>query len=105
MIVAFAVAVLPAVGGAVRVAKAMEAASMASAEQCCEHGAQPCEQDRHATDDCASIAVCAVKCFNFAGLAACDVSYVPAGAVAVTIPAAPIFVSHTDPPPFPPPRI
>ena len=116
LIVALAVAVLPFVGGAMRVAKAMEGpampAAMAAADQPCEHAAhsrdhaaQPCDQDRHDADDCGSTAACAAKCFNFAGLTPCDISYAPAGTMPVATSAPAAFVSHTDPPPFPPPRI
>lgn len=104
-IVAIAIAVLPAVGGAMAVAKAVESSLTAAADECCEHHGMPCDQSRHAMDDCGSAAACAAKCFNFVGISACEVSFVTVGAVPVAISAMPAFEPHTDPPPFPPPRV
>jgi hypothetical protein len=107
MILALAVAILPAVGGAVSVAKAAEASITAPVQDCCEHHGGSCDQQpgHGMMDDCASMAACAAHCFNFTGLSAAEISYVPVGAVLVMNAAGPVVASHTDPPPFPPPRI
>ena len=107
MILAFSVAILPAVGGAVTVAKAVESSFAVSAQDCCEHHGTPCDQGQgHGTmDDCASTAACATHCFNFAGASAWDVPYAPVETGLVTSFAGPAVVSHSDPPPFPPPRV
>lgn len=107
MILALAVAVLPAVGGAVSVAKAVESSVSASAEDCCEHHGMPCDQGHShgAMDDCASMAACAAHCFNFTGVSAAGVFYAPVEAALVTSFTSPAVASHSDPPPFPPPRV
>jgi hypothetical protein len=111
VLLAIAVAVLPALGGAVSVVKAVESAAAAVmvADECCEHQGIPCDSPpqhhhRGAMDDCASLAACAAKCFGYAGVAPVEVAWFDVVAVVLTVSPSPAFVSHTDPPPFPPPR-
>jgi hypothetical protein len=109
ILLAIAIAVLPALGGAVSVVKAVEsaAAAMMVEDECCEHQGTCDPQQQHhrgAMDDCASLAACAAKCFAYAGVAPADVAQFDVVAVALTISPSPAFVSHRDPPPFPPPR-
>jgi hypothetical protein len=108
MLMAIAIAVLPAIGGAVSVVKAVESATtaMAASDDCCEQGGMPGDpKDHHgAMDDCASLAACAAKCFNYAGVSAGEVTYVEIAVATLTVAPSPALVSFTDPPPFPPPR-
>jgi hypothetical protein len=110
ILLAIAIAVLPALGGAVSVVKAVESATAAMmvADECCEHQGIPCDsQQQHhggAMDDCASLAACAAKCFGYAGVAPVEVAQFDVVAVALTVSPSPAFVSHSEPPPFPPPR-
>jgi hypothetical protein len=110
VLLAFAIALLPALGGAGSVVKVVESATAAMmvANECCEHHGTPCEsQEQHhrgAMDDCVSLAACAAKCFGYAAVAPVDVGQFDVVAVVLTISPSPAFVSHSDPPPFPPPR-
>jgi hypothetical protein len=103
-LVAVAIAAMPAIGGAATVTEAIDSSLAAAADECCGHGGMPCDQRRHDKDGCASIAACAVKCFNYVGVSSCAAPFAPAGTVPLEICATPALVSHTDPPPFPPPR-
>jgi hypothetical protein len=109
ILLATAIAVLPALGGAVSIVKAVESAAVAMmvADECCEHQGIPCDSQQHhrgAMDDCASLAACVAKCFAYAGVAPVEVAQFDVVAVVLTMLPSPAFVSHSDPPPFPPPR-
>jgi hypothetical protein len=110
LLLALSIAVLPALGGAVSVVKAVEsmAATELAAEACCELQAEPCDarhQQNGSMGDCASLAVCAAKCFVYAGVAAIGPTCPDVIAVALTDSCLPAFESHIEPPPFPPPRV
>jgi hypothetical protein len=110
ILLAFAIAVLPALGGAVSVVKAVESATVTAAvaaDECCDHQDIPGDSHQHhgiGMDDCASLAACAAKCFVYAGVAPVEAAPFVTVAIALTISPSPAFVSHSDPPPFPPPR-
>jgi hypothetical protein len=103
LLIALAVAMLPAGGGAGLSVKSPEAAGMSIAEDmpdCCPHKADPCEK---AMDDCASMATCALKCFSFVGTSA--VIIFPSVLATVTASFTPDrFSSQAGGPPFRPPR-
>jgi len=104
LLIALAVATLPAAGGA-GVKSPAPAASMSAMEDmpdCCPYKADPCAK---AMDDCAAMATCALKCFSFAG-AASSIIVFPSAFASMAIPlAANPFASQPGSPPFRPPRI
>jgi hypothetical protein len=101
-LIATSVAMLPVAGGMARAAATGISLSAMPAD-CCPH-AKPCE--KKSSDDCASMAGCALKCFNFFGTMA------PSAVVRLT-PAADLapmlvnlrFDSNPTAPPPPPPRV
>jgi hypothetical protein len=101
-LVAFSVAMLPVAGAMAR--GVSPATSLTTAEDdCCPHG-KPCE--KKTSDDCGSVAGCALKCFNFFGTMVSGVTVRP------TLPAEiePWLASlgvlrNSTAPPLPPPRV
>jgi hypothetical protein len=122
LLIAFSVAVLPAVGSAVALTQsasdmaapkpphvhvdAVEAASnpMAMAEpmdDCCDHGTMPCDHGK----SCASALICAMHCFSFTTVEASEI-VLPLTVAAKVLPPADFAVpSRTGAPPFRPPRV
>jgi hypothetical protein len=108
LLVVASVALLPMAGGALAGVNHSDTAIMASSApmpDCCEHDATPCDQPHKSMGDCASMAACALKCFNFTATVAPEMSLsAPIAAVV------PVLVSQrTDSqlgiPPFRPPRV
>jgi hypothetical protein len=105
MIIAVALAVLPAFGGAVSVAKSVETALTAPVEECCEHGAThgtPCENTAKMPQDC-SLACCAIS-YVYPGTAGWDIVYVPVARTLDPIHDSDAVISRATSPPFRPPR-
>jgi len=103
-LIALSVAILPAVASAGVSAKAPEATAISVAEDmsdCCPHKANPCEK---AMDDCASMAICAVKCFSFVGTSSIIVFPSTFVKMATSL-GANARSSQTGSPPFRPPRV
>jgi len=98
-LIALAVALLPMAGG---MALAMpHDASLTGHADCCPHG-KPCEKK---TDDCGSMAGCALKCFSFSGAMVSDAVVKPSPTADI----APVldslsFQSNRTAPLLPPPR-
>jgi hypothetical protein len=100
-LVAFSVAVLPLAGG-MAFAMPHHAALAAQQADCCPHG-KPCEKK---TNDCGSMAGCALKCFNFSGAMVSGAVVRPALAADVEpVLASLSFHSNSTAPPLPPPRV
>lgn len=100
-LVAFSVAVLPVAGGMAR-AMTPDASLTSPQADCCPHG-KPCDKR---TDDCGSMAGCALKCFNFFGAMVSDIIVRPTLAAEIE----PVLASLTvlrnpTAPPLPPPRV
>ncbi len=95
LVIAFSVAVLPAVGGFAAVAQPAAAAM----SDCPNHS-----HDGKAMGDCASMAVCAINCFNFVPTVAA-VLIVPDAAAAIEPSFRPhALLPYTGSPLFRPPR-
>jgi hypothetical protein len=103
LLIALAVAMLPAAGGAgVKSPAPAGMSAMEDMPDCCPQKADPCEK---AMVDCAAMATCTLKCFSFVG-AASSIIVFPSTFASMTIPfAANSFASQTGSPPFRPPRI
>jgi hypothetical protein len=99
VLVAMSVAMLPFAGGMAR-AMSHDTSLTAPQADCCPHG-KPCEKN-----DCGSLAGCALKCFNFAGITVSGVVSKP-NAEAVVSPALAGLTPHSNltAPPLPPPRV
>jgi hypothetical protein len=100
-LVAMSVAMLPLPGGMLTTNVA--AASVTAAPpDCCAHG-KPCNKG---PNDCGSVAGCALKCFSLSTAVLTTTSATPKPSaqeqMAVTIQT---FVSASDNPPLPPPRV
>lgn len=102
VLLAIAVALLPIMGGMAASAKAVASVPVVTAVDCC-HEQSPCD-DSQAGDDCTSMSVCAVKCFNFAGMSDGSRLHV-FSATAVVTPAFPVAISRAVPPLLRPPRV
>ena len=101
-LIAVSVAMVPLAGGMAR-AEADRMSATAMPSDCCPHG-KPCE--KKTSDDCGSMAGCALKCFNFSGALALGVVVrpVPAADLAPVL-ASLIFHSNSTVPLLPPPRV
>ena len=104
LLIALAVAMLPAAGGAgvKSPAPAADVSAMEDMPDCCPQKADPCAK---VMDDCAAVATCALKCFSFA-VTSSSIIVFPSAFSSMTIPlAANPFASQPGSPPFRPPRI
>ena len=105
VLIALAVALLPAAAGAAFKAPPARAMEM-SASQTMDDGCPgPADSSDKAAGDCTSMAACAVNCFNFVGL---DPALLPSPPVQATIGPVPtdeFATSRPTNPPFRPPRI
>jgi hypothetical protein len=101
LLIAFAVALLPAAGGAGVKSPAPAGMSvMEDMPDCCPQKADPCDK---AMDNCGSMATCALKCFSFVGTS--SIIVFPSTVASTTIPfAANPLSSQPGSPPFRPPR-
>jgi hypothetical protein len=101
-LIALSVAMLPVAGNVAR-AMSTEAAFGAAHVDCCPHG-KPC--DKGTTNDCDSMAGCALKCFSFSGAvvapSAVNRAELPTETSALVVQS---FSSSSDNPPLPPPRV
>lgn len=104
-LVALAVALTPVIAGAVVVAKPADAMTTdASAPMHdCDH-AMPGHHPMPG-DDCASIAACAVKCFNYTGTVLPDPSFPPRPTMPQPTAASDAVPPSLGHPPFRPPRV
>jgi hypothetical protein len=103
LVIALSVAMLPAAGGAgVKSPESVDMSMMEDMTDCCPHKANPCEK---AMDDCAAMATCVLKCFNFAGTLSSIIVFPSACAKMATFFANNPFSSQTGSPPFRPPRV
>ena len=109
LVLAVAVALLPASGGAAFAAQSNAAQShdgtvAMSAAHDTDH-ATPCDHGSSAIDDCASVSVCALKCFTYAGTRLPSLAP-PFGAIRLATGfTADIADSRGGIPPFRPPRV
>jgi len=105
-VVALSVAALPIGSGMARaamsVAMSHDMSQAAGEGECCSHD-KPCEKK---TNDCGSMAGCALKCFNYSGAMSAPLVFTVTPAIversALIVPGLP---SPSDNPPLPPPRI
>jgi len=100
-LIAFSVAALPVAGGTAR-AMSHDAMLTAPMADCCPQG-KPCEKP---TNDCGSMAACALKCFTLTG-APVGPQVVALVGLASERPAflRQRFRSPSEHPPLPPPRV
>ena len=106
ILISLSVVTLPAAAGfAVNVPTASKMpASVAMPD--CSHNKVPSGQTQKTTDNCASMAACALTCFNFTGTALSGFVYLPPSNTALK-PAriTANVLSRMESPPFRPPRI
>jgi hypothetical protein len=102
LLIALAVALLPAAGGAGVKSPAPAGMSvMEDMPDCCPQKDDPCDK---AMDNCASMATCALTCFSFAGTASSIIVFPSTFARMTASFAANPLSSQTGSPPFRPPR-
>ena len=100
-LIAFSVAMLPVAG--VMASTKMPGMSASATPDCCPHG-EPC--DKKVSDNCATAAGCALKCFNFSGnVVSGVVAKLTAGALIKPALASLSLDSDPAAPPLPPPRV
>jgi hypothetical protein len=102
LLVALSVAMLPFASGA-SVPSSIDILASGSMPDGCDHGAP--DDASKAGDDCASMAACAAKCFNYAGTTASDATVAPIGSNLRPVGDSGLVVSQTRAPPFRPPRV
>jgi hypothetical protein len=110
VVISVSVAVMPAAAGAMPVAKSSpngisELAPFATMPDDCQHHASPGHHGSKAADDCASMAACAVKCFNYAGTDLPGIALVPTASRLQPVAAGGVVASKIGSPPFRPPRV
>jgi len=104
LLVALSVGMLPAsiAGLSVQSSEAAGISLTQDMPDCCPHKADPCEK---ATDDCAAMAICALKCFSFAFASAVMVGLLTFFArMTVSFAEKSILVAAAQSAPFRPPR-
>lgn len=104
LLIALSVAILPAAGSAGVSAKSLETAVTSATEDmpdCCPPKANPCEK---ATDVCAAMATCVLKCFSFFLGTSAVIVFPSAFAKMTASFAGNPFSSQAGSPPFRPPR-
>ena len=109
-VISVSVAVMPAAAGAVPVARSIqngisEVAPSAAMPDDCDHHPAPGHRGSKAADDCASMAACAAKCFNYTGTVLPSIALAPTASRLQPVAAARFVVSKIDSPPFRPPRV
>jgi hypothetical protein len=102
LLVALSVAMLPFASG-VSVPGSIDILASGSMPDGCDHAA-PGDASK-AGGDCASMAACAAKCFNYAGTLVPETAAVPIGLSVLPIPDSDLVVSQIGNPPFRPPRV
>jgi uncharacterized protein involved in copper resistance len=107
-LVALSVATLPAaIGFAAGATTAMEISASPAMPDCDHHHHHnaPGGKTQKSMDDCASMAGCALKCFNFTGTILAGIAYSSSASAALKpVHASNIFASQMGSPPFRPPR-
>ena len=106
-LVALSVATLPAaIGFAAGATTAMEISASPTMPDCDHHHHNaPGGKTQKFMDDCASMAGCALKCFNFTGTILAGIAYSSSASAALKpVHASNIFASQMGSPPFRPPR-
>jgi uncharacterized protein involved in copper resistance len=107
VLVALAVATLPAATGFAAGATTAMVISASPAMPDCDHHQHnaPGGKTQKSMNDCASMAGCALKCFNFTGTSLADIAYSWSASAAIKpVHASNIFASQMGSPPFRPPR-
>lgn len=107
-VISVSVAVMPAAAGAIPVAKPIQngvSEVAPSMPDDCDHHASPAHRGSKAVDDCASMAACAAKCFNYTGTVLPSIALAPTASRVQPVAAAGFVVSKIDSPPFRPPRV
>ena len=94
-LITFSVAALP-VAGSAALALSHDAKLTAPMSDCCPHG-KPCPKT---TDDCGSMAGCALKCFNFSGAVVSGITVRPALAAEIELVPASLTVLRNRPRPL-----
>jgi hypothetical protein len=109
IVVGLSVAMLPAMGGFAAGALIKQAASSADVSaampDCEHHRHAPSDKTKNTANDCASMAGCALKCFNFTGPAVEGIAFsMPAGAALEPVRAIGHVYARMIGAPFRPPR-
>jgi len=110
VVLAVAVAAMPAAASAVAAAgmthdaSAAVAHSAAMPEDCAHHHA-PADRDHKGADDCAAMAACAVHCFTYVGTVVPGIAMMPKSSHLRPLPSAGRITSNLAAPPFRPPRV
>jgi hypothetical protein len=106
IVVALSVAMLPAAGGFAAGSHTMEVSAPEAMPDCGHHHHAPIDKTQKSTNDCASMAGCALKCFNFTGITFAGIAFSsPAGAALDPIRASDDIPPRMDGLPFRPPRV
>lgn len=108
IVIALSVAMLPAAGGFAAASHIMKVSAPAAMPDCehQHHHHAPIDKTQKHTNDCASMAGCALKCFNFTGITFAGIAFSsPAGAALDPIRASDDIPPRMDGLPFRPPRV
>ena len=106
IVIALSVAMVPAAGGFAAASYTMEVSAPEAMPDCGHHHHAPIDKTQKRTNDCASMAGCALKCFNFTGVVFSGIAFSATAGAALD----PIRMSDDIPPrmdglPFRPPRV
>ena len=105
MVVALSVATLPATAGFAASSKTMEVSASETVPDCGHDHHAPSDKTQKAANDCASMAGCALKCFNFIGVTFSGIALLsPVGATLEPLRVNDRVLSRTGGLPFRPPR-
>jgi len=106
IVIALSVAMLPAASGFAAGSKTMAVSVAEAMPDCGHHHHAPIDKTEKRTNDCASMAGCALKCFNFTGITFAGIAFAsPAGAALDPIRVSDDIPARMDGLPFRPPRV
>jgi hypothetical protein len=106
IVIALSVAMLPAAGGFAAGSYTMEVSAFKAIPDCGRQHHAPIDKTQKRTNNCASMAGCALKCFNFTGVTFSAIAFSsPARAALDPIRASDDIPPRMDGLPFRPPRV
>ena len=104
-LIALSVVMLPTAGVFATIAQSADVEISDSMSDCCDHGALPCDHGSKDMGDCAAMAACMAKCFNYAAIISAGLPFGPAGVASQPSSSATVVLLEISNPPFRPPPV
>jgi len=104
-LIAFSVVMLPTAGVFATIVQSADVQMSDSMPDCCDHGALPCDHGSSDMGDCAAMAACMAKCFNFPAIISAGMAFGPSDVALRPSWSATLVLLKVDNPPFRPPPV